>query len=365
MSATVKSQLVYYTRMFQALPGLVPLQQECGGDIVIGRSSAVKAFKNVFPGIPCTRHHKQIPGLRAQRLLNRADVVFSGAGYPLLAPLSAKKMLTFHGTLGLLGKSAWEDFALFDHLFLIGPRMEQQLLRHNDELGYSYSVTGFLPFSSLPEKSDATRTQILRKLNLDPEQTTVVYTPSKLPVGTWFESAEDIARQIPAEWNLIMRPHPNQAQSKKKRDHLFFKKISGMLRDRPNSVIDMITCPLAELECVADLMITDANSPAEESLFYDCPQLFSDANLSSREAFRERFKGYDMHEEDTEAYLQLFDCGPSFHTDGHTNWGDAARFAIENQDQYRAAREKCFNYIFGKKDKDAPKRISAKLETLL
>lgn len=366
MPPTNQMRIVYYTRMFQALPSLVPLQQECGGNIIIGRSSAVKAFRNVFPRISCTQHRKQIPGLRAQRLLKQADVVFSGAGYtPLLAPLPGKKMLTFHGTLGLIGKQNWEAFSHFDHLFLIGPRMEQQLLRHNHFLNYSYSVTGFLPFSCYPEKTDEICSQILKKLNLNPKQKTIVYTPSKASVGTWFDSAEHIANEIPSEYNLIMRPHPNQAQSRKKRDRGFFQKISAMLKDRPNSIIDMIKCSLPELECVADLMITDANSPAEESLFYDCPQLFSDSNRSSREAFRERFKEWDMHDEDTEAYLQLFDCGPSFHTDGFTHWGEAARFAIENKDQYASAREKCVQYIFGGRDRNAPKRVAEKLEKLI
>ena len=356
---------VYYTRMFQALPGLVPLQQECGGDIIIGRSSAVRSFKKVYPGIPYTRHYQKIPRLKAQRMLSQADFIFSGAGYPeTLQPLAGKKILTFHGTLGLLGRRGWEMFSHYDHLFLIGPRMEQQLLRHDHELNYSYSVTGFLPFSSFPEKTEHTCAQILYKLNLNPDQKTIVYTPSKASVGTWFDSAEKIANEIPADWNLIMRPHPNQAQNRKKSDCQFLQKISAILNDRPNSIIDMIHCSLPELECVADLMITDANSPAEESMFYDCPQLFSDSNRSSREAFLERFKEWDMHEEDTEAYLQLFNCGPNFHADGFTDWGKAAQFAIENRDKYKRARDQCFQYIFGEKNRNAPQRVSGKLKSL-
>jgi len=242
--------------------------------------------------------------------------------------------------------------------------MEQQLLRHNHKYNIPYSVTGFLPFALFPEKTQESRHDILRKLELNPDKKTIVYTPSKASVGTWLYAAEDIARQTPPDFNLVLRPHPNQALNGSKKDKASFRRVASILRDRPNGVIDLSVCSLPELECVADLMITDANSPAEESLFYDCAQLFSDAFLSSREEFYKRFKEWGIHDEDTEGYMQLFDCGPQFHADDFKDWGKAINEAIEYKGTYASARAECFKYIFGERDRHASARVAKHIERL-
>jgi hypothetical protein len=70
-----------------------------------------------------------------------------------------------------------------------------------------------------------------------------------------------------------------------------------------------------------------------------------------------------MHPEDTEAYLRIFKCGPSFYADGFTNWGTAVEFALKNADAYKEARHKQFFYIFKARDRDAAKRIKTELES--
>jgi hypothetical protein len=299
------------------------------------------------------------------KLLKEADLIFTGAGYnDYLPQFSGKKLMLFHGTLGCIPDNLIERFTHFDHLFLIGPRMEQQLLRHNHKYNIPYSVTGFLPFALYPEKTPENVKGILNKLGLDSSQKTVVYTPSKASVGTWLYAAENLARQTPLSYNLILRPHPNQALSGSKQDKASFRTVSNILKDRPNGVVDLSVCSLPELECIADLMITDANSPAEESLFYDCPQLFSDLYLSSKQAFIDRFNEWDMHPEDTEGYMQLFDCGPKFHEDGYKDWGHAIEDAIEKKSKYAKARSDCFTYIFGKKGQQASKSVAERITKL-
>ena len=47
-----------------------------------------------------------------------------------------------------------------------------------------------------------------------------------------------------------------------------------MAEIRGNTIVDLTSLPLSHLQCIKDLLISYANSPAEESLFYDVPQLF-------------------------------------------------------------------------------------------
>jgi len=300
------------------------------------------------------------------QVLKKADIIFSGATYGAYLPqFKAKKCMLFHGTYGSISEEVLEGWADFDHLFLHGPRMERQLLRHKEKYNLNYSVAGYIPFALFPERSPENRKSLLNKLGLDPNKKTVVYTPSKSLVGTWLQCAEDIARQTPPDYNLVLRPHPNQANSGKRKDKLSFKKVRELAKQRSNCIIDLSICSLPELECVADLMITDANSPAEESLFYDCAQLFADANRSSRIALGEFLRTVDkLHEEDIHENLKLFDCGPSRYADGFGNWADAITHAIQNKDKYTQARNDSFKYIFGEKDTNASERVIQTINNL-
>ena len=342
------------------------LQRLCGGTFVSNRSSTLKTFSGLYPDVKTTKRYRYCDWIGGHKVLQKADIIFSGATYGKYLPqFSAKKCLIFHGTYGSIPECVMEGWKDFDHLFLHGPRMEQHLLRFNDKYNLNYSIPGFIPFALYPERSDETRISILQKLGLNPDKKTVVYTPSKSTVGTWLHCAEDIAKETPEDYNLVLRPHPNQAYGGKRNDKKSFKHISQLAKQRSDCIIDLSTCSLPELECVADLMISDANSPAEESLFYDCAQLFADAHLSSRAAFRERFeKEQELHEDDIEGYLKLFDCGPSRYADGFANWGEAISYAIAEKDRYADARNWCFKYIFGEKDRNAASRVAETLKTL-
>ncbi len=342
------------------------LQRECGGTFVTNRPSTLKHFRALYPDVQTQRRYRYFKWMGGHKLLSEADVIFTGAGYNEYLPqFSAKKFMLFHGTLGGINDALVRRFTHFDHMFLIGPRMEQQIARYNHKYNIPYTVTGFLPFALYPENTEETKHEILRKLGLDHSKKTIVYTPSKASFGTWLYAAEDIAQQTPLDFNLILRPHPNQALSGSKQDKTSFKRVSNILKNRPNGIIDLSICSLPELECIADLMITDANSPSEESMFYDCAQLFSDAHLSSKKAFIERFNEWDMHPEDTEGYMQLFDCGPKFHEEGYRDWGKAIHTAIETKGDYADARSQCFRYIFGERDRLASKRVAERIGDLL
>ena len=339
------------------------LQRLCGGTFISNRSSTLNAFRGLYPDVETMRRYKRCNWLGGHKKLKQADVIFSGATYgDYLPKFPAKKCLLFHGTYGGIPESVMQGWTNFDHLFLHGPRMEQQLLRFNDNYNLNYSVAGYIPFALYPERTEENRLMILRKLGLNPAKKTVVYTPSKSSVGTWLHCAEDIAKETPDDYNLVLRPHPNQALNGKRNDKKSFKYISQIIKKRPDCLIDLSICSLPELECVADLMISDANSPAEESLFYDCAQLFADANRSSRAAFQKRFED-QLHGDDIEGYLKLFDCGPSRYADGFEDWGQAISHAITKKDDYAEARSWCFNYIFGTKDVNAASRVAETLKT--
>lgn len=344
---------------------MAALQQECGGTFVSNRRSTLKTYNALFPNAPTSRRYRYMNFLGGHKELKHADVIFSCATYGKYLPqFAARKYMVFHGTFGTMPEWAMQGWADFDHLFLNGPRMERHLLRYNDKYQLKYSTVGHIPFALYPDKTPESRIQILQKLNLNTQKKTVVYTPSKAVIGSWLHCAEAIARETPPDYNLILRPHPNQANSRKRADVASFESIKKLTQQRPNCLIDLSICSLPELESIADLMITDANSPAEESLFYDCPQLFADANRSSKSELRKYLFNDGVHQDDIEPFLELFDCGPARYADGFNNWAEAIDFAVERQSEYAECRSRCFENIFGPKDRDAAKRVAKKITEL-
>lgn len=354
--------IAYYSPSLQGSLSMAALQRECGGVFVSNRPSTLQRFRNLYPDIPTKRRYRHLNWMGGHKVLDNAKIIVTGAGYEEYLPqFSAKKCMLFHGTLCCLSEGLIKRLTYFDHLFLIGKRMEDQLLRYNDTYDFNYTVTGFIPFALFPDKNEKTRDGILRKLGLNPDKKTIIYTPSKARVGTWLHCAEDIARETPMDFNLVMRPHPNQALNGSRADKASFKRVLKILKDRPNSIVDLTICSLPELECAADLMITDANSPAEESLFYDCPQLLCDTNGVSKEALGELFLSRKMSPDDTEKYLQIFKCGPSFFSDGFKNWTQAIRDAMDQEKCYASSRNEYFRWVFAYGDRNAAKRVSREL----
>lgn len=359
-------EIAYYSPCLQGSLSMAVLQRLCGGTFVSNRSSTLKTFRSLYPDVKTTKRYRYCDWIGGHKVLQKSDIIFSGATYGKYLPqFSAKKCLVFHGTYGSIPERVMEGWKDFDHLFLNGPRMERHLLRYNDKYNLKYSVSGHIPFALYPERTKENRLMILQKLGLNSDKKTVVYTPSRSTIGTWLHCAEDIANQTPDQYNLVLRPHPNQVHSGKSKDRASFKRVNRIVEQRQDSLIDLSICSLPELECVADLMISDANSPAEESLFYDCPQLFADANQSGRSTLREYMIQDQVNEEDVESFLELFDCGPSRYADGFENWAEAINYAVSRKDQFAAARSKTYKYIFGERGANAAKHVKNNLNQLI
>lgn len=352
-------QIAYYSRQFQSVAALAPVQKEAGGVFVTNRRSTRKAFRHHHPSLELSFYNKFFKSSAGHLTLRRANIIVAGAGYPDFLPMfTARRCMVFHGTYGTFSEENIRLNSHFDHLFLIGPRMEQMLLRHNHKYKLAYTQTGFIPFADFPDKTDTNRMRILGKLGLDPAKKTILYTPSRASIGTWMLFAEDIANQLPPEYNLVMRPHPSQSLNAKRKDLSSFTHIRHLLKTRGSAILDLTLCSLPELESVADLHISDTNSPAEESLYYDIPQLLTGGNKSTRTFFKDLYNNHKLHPDDIKKQMRLFDCGPSFVEGGFRNWEAAVTSAMDQAGQYAATRRECFEWIFGSRDRNAAKRVA-------
>jgi hypothetical protein len=361
------SHVVYYSKMFQAVPHLAQVQRELPGTFVSSRRSTLQAVRNLYPELPADYESRWLGPLSSgKRKLHEADVIVTGSPYrSVLEPYSAKKCTVFHGTYMLLSKSALQANAHYDLLCVIGPRMQEMMGRFSDEISLNAVPTGFLPFGEFPEISLAHREAVLREYGLNPHWRTIVYTPSRRGVGSWDLLACQLLEQVPAEFNLVLRPHPSQSLTPRAKDRESFHRVQAMAARRPGSLVDLTSKPLSVVLSIADLVVSDGNSPAEESLFYDVPQLFIETPHFSRETVRQIAELEHMHPDDTEQLLTLYDCGPSLFVEGVCRIAAHLERALADAQQYAVARQRYFSWVFGSRDRLAGQRVAMAIQTHL
>lgn len=361
------SQVVYFSRMFQAVPHLAQVASQLPGTFVTTRSSTLKASRHLYPAMDSARFVRWLgPFSQGARLLKNADVIVTGSPYrSFLKNYGAKKCTVFHGTYMMLSKHALLANAHFDLLCVTGPRMQQMIQRFAPEISLNTVTTGFLPFCEFPDASLEQRQQTLSQLKLDPDLKTVLFTPSRRGEGSWDLVAEQLVKTAPARFNLVLRPHPSQSLTPRRADRASFRRVIQLAAARPNTLVDLTSHPLSSLLSVADLLISDANSPSEESLFYDVPHLFIETDLFNADVLRAMAKKEAMHEDDTAQLLTLFECGLRQYVDGPMDYADLIERAIQESTHYAKQRASYFSWVFGERDKSANRRVAQAITTHL
>lgn len=354
---------VYFSKMFQAVPHLAQVARELPGTFVTTRRSTLKAVHRLYPDLDTAFQPRFLgPFSAGQRRLRKADVIVTGSPYrSLLEPYGAKKATVFHGTYMMLSRDALLKNAHFDLLCTIGPRMQDMISRFAD-VSLNTVQTGFLPFCEYPEQTALHRQQVLQGMGLDPQRQTILYTPSRRGEGSWNLVAEQLVLTAPAHFNLVLRPHPSQSLTARRKDRESFARVQKRIAQRSGAYLDLGTRSLAELVAVADLVLSDANSPSEESMFYDVPQMFIETSTYSRDMLRQQGIREAMHEDDLERLLTLYDCGPSTHIAALPDFGESLDRAIADAPSYAAQRDRYFSWVFGQRDRFANKRVAQAIQ---
>ena len=361
----MSSATVYFSKMFQAVPHLAQVADVLPGTFVTTRRSTLAAVKRLYPNLSTAFMSKYLGPLSAgKRSLKQAEVIVTGSPYrSFLQSYSAKKATVFHGTYMMLSRDALLRNAHFDLLCTIGPRMQDMIGRFTD-IPLNTVQTGFLPFCEYPEQSPQQRAAVLTGMALDPQKTTVLYTPSRRGLGSWTRVAEQLVRTAPPDMNLVLRPHPSQALTSRKKDRESFAKVQKLIDQRKHAYLDLGTRSLVDLVSVADLVVSDANSPSEESLFFDVPQFFIETQDLSKDFMREMAVRESMHPIDLERLLTLYDCGPRLWCDGREDlsFSDVLDSAISSAPGYARCREEYFSWVFGQRDRLANQRVAQAIQ---
>ncbi|BBM85642.1 hypothetical protein [Candidatus Uabimicrobium amorphum] len=359
------NDLVFFARDIQAIFPLYPVFAITGGNFVIKRKFTYKVFKEYHPEVPALYYNKMAYSLSAgYRAVHNADAIF--AAYPhrkILPKLKAKKFMLFHGTYMQLNETILQTLKHFDHYFLVGPRMNKVFMKLQGKYNFSFSQTGFLPFVNYPIKSEKNTQSILSRIGLDPSQKTILYATTGLPFSSLEICFERILKEIPAEFNLIIRPHPGQVLDMSK-NRKFSNKLNSAIANRKNTFLDSMNLMVGEALSVSDLLITDVNCVTEESLFYDIPLIIIEDGRTE-ENFSQLLKQLAMDQEEIDQFVKIYEAGPRYIQKNIKHWSDVVYDALERADKYKTLRSQIFQYIFGSRDQLAAQRVAEQVKELL
>ncbi len=342
--------------MYQAVPALRQLQVALGGSFVSTRSSTVKAIRKNYPQADALHLRSMWPKFSAgYRQMSESDLIVTGSpNNSLLKTFRAKKYMVFHGTYAYLSVNEVRAMEHFDHLCVLGPRMMQVV--ENAGLAGKASFSGYLPFLEYPQKDAGARQQFLLGLGLDPAKKTLLYLPWGKPYGSWDLIAEKLLREIPASYNLILRPHPSQSVTMRFRDRLGFMRLQKIIKARGAAYLDLTAQKLPLLYAHADLIISDGTSPAEESLYYDLPQIFVETERFSRTVVSRMMHAKNSDKKQIESVIRLYDCGKIL-APQTVNLERLVQDAIDGAHQYADERNAYFKFAFGARNNDAQKKL--------
>lgn len=350
----------YFTKMYQAVPALSQLQQTLGGTFVSTRSSTLKAILRNYPSAPVAKLSRIFPQYSAGlNVLKQSQLIVTGSpNNALLKPLQAKKYMVFHGTFAPLSVPEVKAMAHFDHLCIIGPRMMDVITEAG--LGDKASYSGYLPFLENPQKNEQNRSQFLLSLGLDPAKITVLYLPCGRPIGSWDFMAEKLVRQLSTHYNLILRPHPSHAVTARLKDTVGFLKLQHIISKRGGAYLDLTAQKLAFLYAHGDLVISDGTSPAEESLYYDLPQIFVETPAYSQGKAEQVLIDKNIASDHIKKVMQIYDCGMTLNAET-SNINQVIEQSLADTDAFNASRQAYFNYVFGAHDFAAQQNLIASL----
>jgi hypothetical protein len=338
--------IAYFTKQYQAVPALMQLYKGAGGVFVTTRRSTKRAIDRVYPGTRIAMLHESLGHFsRGDRILQKSTAIVTGSpNRELLSRYRSPKYMVFHGTCADLSRIGVGLLRNFDHICVIGPRMAKVL--SDSGLQERVLVSGYLPFLEFPERNPTARAAFLNRASLDPARKTLLYLPMGRPYSSWNVMAERLLREVPPDYNLIMRPHPNQAVTARIHDKIGFLRLASLCRKRGNAMIDLADYPLSTLFSVSDLLISDGASAPEESLYYDIPLLFVESESASRGVFAAMMRRLGHDEAYIERLLSLYECGMSITPDAPDKLKSIETVLVE-ADRHHPQRKAYFSWVFG------------------
>lgn len=356
--------ITYLTKQFQAVPALASLYRRLGGQFVTTRYSTANAIRKYSSDFKVFNYNEKFSKFsKGYNYLNNASVILTGApSRRILHKFDALKYMVFTGTTAIVSAEQFhKDHSHFDSLFVIGPRMMRVVTKANLDKKALHS--GYLPFLDFPKARSNETYMLLKNAGIDIKKRIVLYLPRGEPFGSLDSMLPRLIEQAPhADINLIVRPHPSQSVKLHFKDRVRLLLWDRSIAKSHNVFLDLNYFKLADLLSVADLVLSDGNSPAEESLFYDVPQMLVESKKLSRKTIADSMKNIGASQEDIDSALQVYGTGPII-TEEDKDFVQLIHDALESSKKFKIQRDEHYSFVFGEKGLSAQHQLIANLKS--
>ena len=144
------------------------------------------------------------------------------------------------------------------------------------------------------------------------------------------------------------------------KDTVSFLKLQHLIRKRGGAYLDITAQKLAFLYAHGDVVVSDGTSPAEESLYYDLPQIFVETPVYSQSKAQQVLVDKKIASNHIKKVMQIYDCGMTLNVET-SNINQVIEQSLVDSDAFSVPRQAYFNYVFGARDCAAQQNLIASL----
>jgi hypothetical protein len=381
-------KVAYYAANMQGLTWVKPVHDITGGTLCTDRETTFEAARAAWPEAEIklfaagakwsARRSRGVAGQSGKASLSKRedhvslaqiarelkpDVVVTTANFPHYIRRSGwrawrqggalpevKQAQIFHGISSKHNK--FKPFmANYDLLLFVGERDRQRFQQIGVLDKTRWKLIG-LPRSDRLARGEIKREETLVSLQL-PNQKTFLYAPTHSALSSFFDWGLEICQAVPSDCNLIIKPHPliARAVGSGSASDAMWKQVLEYSKERANTIFLAEQADIQQLMVVADVLVTDFSSAAEEFLLLDRPLVFAN-HLSS--------SGYHLARGEWD---EIHSCGEVV-----TQADDLPRALLEAlhlPEKHQAARQKMRDFVFHKFDGLAAQRAAQALRELV
>jgi hypothetical protein len=262
-----------------------------------------------------------------------------------------KQVQMFHGISSKHNK--FKPFmANYDLLLFVGERDKERFERLGVLGKTRWKLVG-LPRSDAIARGEVTREAMLQRLGL-PLRPTVLYAPTHGALSSFFEWGRDICAAVPAECNLIIKPHPliARAVESASADSAVWNALHEYSLQREGALfLREANVELQHIMAAADVLVTDFSSAAEEFLIFNRPLVFAN-HLAGN--------GYHLTRGEWD---EIQSCGEVVTQKAQLH--QAVANALQNPHSYEAARVRMRDHVYFQVDGRAAERAAQAMTELV
>ena len=336
----------YVDGSIHQIPSFIHIARVLGGIVFTDDRGSHDILRQYYADVNC-EFYPDLQLLRERLTFLQPEAVVQPDYYKkkLALPFQTLHIQVFHGAsdkrYGISSRTHGYDFFL-----IAGERGRARKTAAGILKPGNYAMVGY-PKADRIFRGEFDKEIAKREMGLDPSRPTILYAP------TWRDAKQnsslprfcfEIMSNLPADYNLLVKPHPNT----KRFDRKYYTLLTRLAAAKPEQIKLLgFAHDAIPVMAGADLLLSDISTVAQEFLCFQRPMVF----LDPRRIPMGKKK------------IWLWRCGPVVKKRGMV-W-NTVREALAHPDQYARERHETLAMVFYQPDGHAAERAAEAIRTYI